>query len=60
MTKEFSPIEPLNEQIRHAGELLGEVIKTLDGIGTLELEEQIRKLAKDSRNGVPARAGGAE
>jgi phosphoenolpyruvate carboxylase len=53
MTKEFSPIEPLNEQIRHVGELLGDVIKTLDGEDTFDLEERIRKLAKDSRNNEP-------
>jgi phosphoenolpyruvate carboxylase len=57
MTREFSPIEPLNEQIRHAGELLGDVIRALDGEATFALEEKIRKLAKESRNqdaGAPA------
>lgn len=53
MTKEFSPIEPLNEQIRHAGELLGDVIKALEGADTFSLEEKIRKLAKESRNNEP-------
>ncbi len=53
MTREFSPIEPLNEQIRHVGALLGDVIQTLDGADTFNLEERIRKLAKDSRNNEP-------
>ena len=53
MTREYSSIEPLNELIRRAGELLGDVIRALDGEDTFALEEKIRKLAKDSRAGDP-------
>jgi phosphoenolpyruvate carboxylase len=52
MTKELT-IEPLHEMVNRLASLLGDVIKALDGQPTFDLVEKIRKLAKDSRAGVP-------
>ena len=45
--------DPLAEHINVMGHLLGQVIAALNGAETLELEERLRKLAKDSRAGDP-------
>lgn len=44
-------MDPLAQRISHIGHLLGEVITALDGVETLEQEEYLRRLAKDSRAG---------
>ena len=45
--------DPLAERINVMGRLLGQVIAALNGAETLELEERLRKLAKESRAGNP-------
>ena len=44
--------EPLSNEIHWLGDLLGSVIKSLEGEAIYVLEERIRHLAKDSRQGV--------
>ena len=44
-------LESLAGQIRRLGNMLGEVISSLDGSAVLALEEQLRTLAKASRSG---------
>ena len=51
-TSSDKPSEPLSNEIHWLGNLLGSVIKSLEGEDIYKLEERIRHLAKDSRQGV--------